>query len=82
MSSTKKKYDMYFWQYPDADKLIKVPEVDENLVDIYTQAWLNKSENTDCMASSVDDEFIATSECSIRTATEGWIKNNLLAVAV
>ena len=75
----KKKYDMFFWSYPDADKLVKVPEVDEDLVDIYTNAWLDKSDNTDCMVCPTGDELIVTGECSVRTATNGWIKNNLMA---
>lgn len=79
LNTEKKKFNMFFWYYPDTDKLVKVPEVDEELVDIYTKAWLDKSDNTDCMACPTDDELYVTGECSIRTATDGWIKNNLMA---
>ena len=71
------KYDIYFWRFPKANKLIKMENVPEEQVSVYTNAWLDKYEDSDCMIVAEDDEFVATNECIVTLATDAWIKQNL-----
>ena len=70
-------YDIYLWQYPESNKLIKIEKVPEDKVEKYTHQWFDKDPMNDCMIVDEHEDF-APCGPNVTIPSKEWIKHNFV----